>query len=694
MVSERIQPGVMLGRYIVEERLGEGSMGAVFRVSDPATGRQFAVKVMTIEGNEQAFKRFEREAEAMLKVLGHPNVLKVHETGEMRGMRYLVLDLAGGGDLSERLRRGPLDSREVARLGEALARGLAHVHDQGILHRDLKPDNVLFDDAGNPQLSDFGVARLRGAGRLTQTGQLVGTLSYMSPEQMEGEGLAVDERTDVYGLAAVLYHAATGQPPYEGPMHEVMTQITLGQLTPPREVNPDVSPDLERVLLKALSKAPDDRYVSAGELAEVLGRVARGERLEGGGGRAALLVGAAALLVVGLGVGAWAASRPSGADPTPSASPGAPTPSADPELAWQAQPPARTPEDHIELVLVTGEDVRVVEVARDPAHGFDAPPRRPRADRTLALRLALEPGQNRFRLSPQGVGGRALGEPLELVVERFQRWTAPRVTNLKDGSVLVRITAASFHMGLPEQLPPLMAERQDEFRRSSPRHEVRLTRDFYLGEVEVTWAQYSRFCAETGRAVPPQTFTYSTTTDQMNNERQPHTFQARPATPDYPVFNVTWFDAAEYCEWAGLRLPTEAEWALAARGPEDRLYPWGNETNSALTDPRAAVCVGEAPSPNFAPFAKVGTPESGRTPAPFRLANMAGNVSEWCSDWAGPFTPATLVDPRGPKRGAQRVLRGGSWDMGFQRTFTAFRAYMAPSKRSTGIGLRVARDAE
>ncbi|MGE4142513.1 MAG: protein kinase [Planctomycetota bacterium] len=291
-------PGSRVGDYLLEAKLGVGGMGEVWRARHAATGAPRALKRQT-EPDAEARERFRREGEAMAR-LAHPHVLRVHEHFASGADPVLVMDLATG-DLADLLRRGPLEPARAVSLIAALARGLAAAHAAGIVHRDLKPANVLFDEGGRPMLADFGLARLVDRQSLTQSGTLVGTPSYMSPEQALGE--RGDERSDVYGLGAVLYHALTGRPPFDArTVLALLDQILHQAPEPPARRAPAISPWLDELCLRALRKAPAERFQSAAELAEALERGVGARRRSAGPlvlAAAALgLAGAAALLAL------------------------------------------------------------------------------------------------------------------------------------------------------------------------------------------------------------------------------------------------------------------------------------------------------------------------------------------------------------------------------------------------------------
>jgi hypothetical protein len=313
-----------LGPYVLHERLGAGGMGAVHRAVHVETGAVHALKVIA-SADAGDVLRFQREGQAMALIDGHPHVLRVHAAGHDAGRVWIAMELAEGGSLAERLARGPLPPLEAASLMRAVALGLAHVHARGVIHRDLKPANVLLDRDGAPRLADWGLARVRGAAALTTTGEVLGTPAYMAPEQARGDKV-IDERADVYGAGAVLFHALTGRPPFEGAsLIGVLEQVLTTPPPRPRALAPDVPAWLEEVCLRALAKAPADRQPDARALAEALAgppaaaaRVPRGLALAAG---AALVLGAVALVV---------ADSPRTAPPSPAPTRAAPAPAAAP----------------------------------------------------------------------------------------------------------------------------------------------------------------------------------------------------------------------------------------------------------------------------------------------------------------------------------------------------------------------------
>ena len=263
-------PGSQLGRYEVLEQIGRGGMATVFRALDPRLKRDVAVKVLPsyVSENPTLVDRFSQEAQSVAR-LDHPNIITVHDYGEDKGFTYIVMEYLTGGTLRDRLDR-KISPQEALEFLDPLARALDYAHGQGIVHRDVKPSNVLLDSDGNPKLSDFGLARvLEGSAYLTQENTVLGTADYMSPEQALGR--AADHRSDLYALGIVLYQALLGRTPFHADTPSATLMAHIHEPAPlPTSLDPDFDSRLAAILLKALAKDPDDRHQSAGELARAV----------------------------------------------------------------------------------------------------------------------------------------------------------------------------------------------------------------------------------------------------------------------------------------------------------------------------------------------------------------------------------------------------------------------------------------
>ncbi len=272
-----------IGRYHVRRVLGRGGMGVVYEGHDPDLDRPVAIKMVLSAAalDAEDRDRFYQEARLTAK-LRHPNIVGIHEVGTHEGSPYLVMDLVPGRTLEELLGAEKVPARRVAELVMAVARALEHAHDHGIVHRDVKPQNVIIDDEGQPRLTDFGLARDAETHRkLTLTGHAVGTPSYMAPEQASGESAEQGPWTDVWAVGAVLYRGLAGRPPFQGKNAlAVMQRVVNEDPLPLRRIAPGVDADLETISLRCLERDPGSRYVSAREVAEELDRWLRGEPIE------------------------------------------------------------------------------------------------------------------------------------------------------------------------------------------------------------------------------------------------------------------------------------------------------------------------------------------------------------------------------------------------------------------------------
>jgi tRNA A-37 threonylcarbamoyl transferase component Bud32 len=260
--------------YELLEEIGRGGMGVVYKARQVKANRLVALKMLLSSRHASLEERvrFQIEAEAVAR-LQHPHIVQLHEVGEADGQPFLALELCSGGSLDQKFKAATPTAQEAAALVEALARAVHYAHGRGVLHRDLKPANVLLTADGTPKISDFGLAkRLDAEGDLSRPGQVVGTPSFMAPEQAEGRAREVGPATDVYALGALLYHALAGRPPFQGPWHEVLEQVRTQEPGPPSRFRPGLPRDLETVCLKCLHKEPGQRYATAADLADDLRR--------------------------------------------------------------------------------------------------------------------------------------------------------------------------------------------------------------------------------------------------------------------------------------------------------------------------------------------------------------------------------------------------------------------------------------
>jgi serine/threonine-protein kinase len=277
-------PPPEFGKFELLAELGRGGMGVVYKAHQRDLDRTVALKMILAShlASEEVVRRFLHEARAAAAVQ-HPHVTAIYEAGQIHGQHYIAIQYVGGPSLAQHLRQGPLAPETAARIVAAVASAVQHLHEHGIIHRDLKPSNILLDEEGRPYVTDFGLVKTVGTGsHQTSTGAILGTPSYMSPEQAAGLSGEVGALSDVYSIGAVLYECLTGRPPFrELTQLDTLVQVIEGEPARPREVNPRVPPDLEAVCLRCLEKSPERRYPNAAAVAENLEKYLNGEPVEG-----------------------------------------------------------------------------------------------------------------------------------------------------------------------------------------------------------------------------------------------------------------------------------------------------------------------------------------------------------------------------------------------------------------------------
>jgi len=361
-VADRGMPttgDVIAGKYRIDSLIGEGGMGAVFSATHVHTGRRMAVKWLLpdVAHSEAAVQRLFREAQATGRI-DHPNVVDVYDVGEQNGSAFLVMELLQGETLTKALERGALKLPDIIRMVMQAIDGTAAAHHHGVIHRDIKPDNIFLcrDQAGalvRAKVLDFGISKISSIGgqvnpRLTKTGAVMGTPYYMSPEQIRGVS-EIDGRVDVYAFGVILYEALTGRVPFDGKTYSALVlEIATGTPERPSTVNPTLAGSIERVILKAMARDPNERFPSLDALAKALAPYATeagfqaGQSVRVGGERSSgpattpfiaeakprvpvqrtplLLAAAGALLVLGIALAVWLA-RSNGDEPAAAAGP-------------------------------------------------------------------------------------------------------------------------------------------------------------------------------------------------------------------------------------------------------------------------------------------------------------------------------------------------------------------------------------
>lgn len=626
---EALQGTIFEGRYVVLSELGRGGMGIVSRAFDTTLNRVVALKrLLPQAASSNAWERFFREARFLAR-LDHPSCVRVYDygVGKDSEMPFMALQLVLGRTLEDRLADPDAPPwEEVTRWGRQLAEGLAACHSVGLVHRDIKPANVLLERTrpSRALLADFGIAFAVGEGeRLTKQGGFLGTYLYCAPETLRQRGGAQpNPRSDLYSLGLCLYVALTKAHPYDA---TTLQGLMLGMerpIPPVRELAPDTPPWLATAIHRCLERKPENRFADASELAYALGGSQSAARavvpeVESQGGRPGrsrwpIALGGLVLFACGHLSGRMLAPSPAQAVAAASPSPSA------------LQP---TP--------------RAVPASPSPADS-------PRSAATPAPSLTPSPA------------------PSE--TPRLVHLGGDEYRNVKDGSILIRIPAAKFLMGNPRPTPgtPDLNE--------APAH-WRSVESYYIGKFEVTWGQWRKFCAATGKV-----------------------FRGRVgATDEHPVSGIRLEDARDYCSWGGLRLPTEPEWEYAARGPKFLLYPWGmrwllNGKRAANVidrlepgEDRVLASTGVSPVDAYPEAAPVGSFPQGASP--FGCLDMCGNVQEWVDAVLVPYPGGRLYDES--EQGVQ-IVRGGSYTNSAWTGRCSSRALVPSGLKGNTHGMRVA----
>jgi eukaryotic-like serine/threonine-protein kinase len=518
---------IVESRYRIDGLIGLGGMGAVYRVTRLLIGDEVAMKILHTErvADPHAGERFRREAQAAAR-LKHPNAVSIYDFGiTSDGLQYLVMELVEGQSLRQIIKQeGPLPASVAAEVTTQVCAALDQAHQQHIVHRDVKPDNIIIHSTLSGlrvKVLDFGIAKLRDdvASHLTQTGSVMGTPHYMSPEQCLGEEL--DNRADIYSMGIVLYEMLCGRVPFNSPISTAVVVQHVNQPPPAlRSINLGVSPHVEAVVLHALQKSRDARPVSATALAR-----------------------------------AFSAAVHQGSATAPS------------DLTWPRAPaPVQAPTHATEETVMrhaapTPTANEMPATVHLPAAQASGP--RPSV-RSTAPTGALGVTKTNQKLL-FGVGAAILGVVLLGIVIGVVAWSLSGKPN--------EVASAGTDNNAANPTPPLGMSyvRGQEFTMGSksgdvleqPSHTVTV-RPFFIDTHEVTREDYQKFVNATGHPAP----------GGWTNGSYPS------GTAKWPVTGVSWDDANAYASWVGKRLPTEAEWEFAARGTDGRRYPWGNEWKS------------------------------------------------------------------------------------------------------------------
>jgi formylglycine-generating enzyme required for sulfatase activity/predicted Ser/Thr protein kinase len=665
------------GRYMIQGKLGEGGMGAVYIAKDTQLDRDIALKIPKFRSDDKAsIEWFYREARSMATV-HHPNLCPVFDVGVIDNIHYISMAYIEGRPLTDYVKSDkPIQARQVAVVVRKIAVALEEAHRAGIVHRDLKPDNIMINTRKEPVIMDFGLARRENLNeaQLTKTGQVIGTPSYMAPEQVEGNNELIGPRTDVYALGVIMYQMLCGELPFKGVVTLVLAKIITEQPPDPSEIKADVDPELEQICLKAKERDPDKRYQSAAELAKDLKKYLAGSPRGDTMHRAKRTAETAKEVTqtdqldneyFDAAPAPYSAGEPTDEDQLvdeyeedeyvphrsrqkTSASTGKSKSKSKKKKGKGKKKGALAGIDPLWLKVGGGVAACLVTTVLFFMFngGGDGSPdfkeRRPSGNRPEAL--GPEEGRRGVARSVQAGDGGGSDDPTAGSAGQ----SMPELLSVNSiGMRFVPIQAGTFTMGEGETA-----------------HQVTLTQAFHLGQHEVTQEQYEAVMG---------------------------TNPSKSKGPQNPVENVSWADAVEFCrklselpeEKSGgyvYRLPTEAEWEYACRAGTTTKYSFG-DSESELGD--------------YAWYlknsGKTTHPVGGKKPNGWGLYDMHGNVWEWCQDWYDDYPSGSVTDPTGAALGSGRVRRGGSWDSISVFCRSSFRLRYAPDYRDFYLGFRVLR---
>ncbi|MDY0296022.1 MAG: bifunctional serine/threonine-protein kinase/formylglycine-generating enzyme family protein [Acidobacteriota bacterium] len=645
--------------YVIEKDLGEGGMARVYLAREEKLDRLVALKVLALltdQGRELG-QRFMREARTAAR-LSHSHIVAIHDVGELDGrVFYMAMEFLGGGNLNEKIRQGSLRPEWALEIFVAVASALDYAHQKGFIHRDVKPDNILFREDGTPVLCDFGIARAVGsATRLTKTGMSVGTPHYMSPEQARGRKL--DGRSDLYSLGVVLYEMLTGKVPFEA---EDSVAVAIAHVQDPVPRLPEQLQKYQPLLDKLLAKDPEQRPQTGKEAAHLAKNLPSAEPEKSAAAESSS-VESQAPFTPPPGRVTRRVEEPDFQSTQKKSSASSPHVTDGDEHAPRRLKPVWILVGALVVLLgilgiklVTDASSRAEQAVWQQAQSANTVtayagylrkyPQGEYADKARSRQKSLRDTEEASRRRQQAM------EKSQREQEAAYAGSSTAASSSSLGIEWVRVPAGEFSMG------------SNEYSDEKPVHRVYLD-TYYISKYEVTFDQYDAFCNATGCSRPSD---------------------SGWGRGSRPVINVSWDEAVAFCRWLSgkrgktVRLPTEAEWEKAAKGGNSsRGYTYSGSNNVDAV----AWYSGNAGG-RIHPVGQKSANELG-------LHDMSGNVWEWCADWydADYYSRSPARNPTGPSSGSGRVGRGGGWSSNASFCRSAIRFLNLPSYRVFNLGFR------
>jgi len=663
-----------LGKYEIIEELGKGGFGTVYKAKDLVLVRIVALKVLHPQmAAELVFvERFRKEA-CLLASLEHSHIVPVYDFGETEGRFFIAMRYLPSGSLSARIiQQGTFPVAECLEITRQIIKGLSFAHQQGMVHCDIKPGNILFDTSGSVLITDFGLTRAAQESNNSSTSMALtgaGTPSYMPPEMWEGQ--PITPAVDQYALACVIYEMLTGRKLFDG-----TTPVIMRKHFESLDLSGDLPDSIRAILEKALQKDPAGRYENLNQMQAALDDMGKAKVEEEESGEKDDLVNPSfgenyqgliiepqepheaskeESLQTDLPLGPVSGDKPSGPEELV-----VPVVDQDQDQA----------DDQTIIEDQSNDQAGVLDAVHSQANQAAQSSKLRKiwvpASIILVLflsfvawwvfRLIFPPSDQPVAESVQTVDSSSEQSTSELIktADPSLQKGSTKVRKI-DGMEMVYVPASIFMMGTDKM-------GDDE----QPMHEVYLD-GYWIDKFEVSNGQYAECVAE-GECKQPSSI--------KSNTRE--SYYGNPAYANYPVIWVRWYDAHAYCQWAGGELPSEAQWEKAARGDEDvRTYPWGEGIASSVANYNTNDTEPVGIHSNYA--------------SPYGVLDMAGNVWEWVNDWYEEDyygSQAEWNNPQGPKATSYKVIRGGSWHTAEWYVKVSHRYKDFPAGANNSVGFR------